>query len=280
MIGGMRHWWVMAAAALAGCGEESAPPAQPFDLRAAARQVAEARLAEAVPGGFELRAVQAYGQTEPRLAAVCGQVRPREASAFVPFVSFVRYEAGRDVVAEVEQIVANTPARASRVYIEMVQRCFEGGGPPGGRGTQPLPPVPAEVPATPPPPPPSWGKDKVELAPVPGTGVPGASGPAWGSFGGLPPRPARPPGSEPGVPPAPQAAPQALSPGGAGPAESGMVTLRRHGNVHSGPAGRTPVIMVLPPGTVLRVFGTAPGGWLEVGETRPLGWLHGSLLGQ
>ncbi|WP_426955838.1 SH3 domain-containing protein [Muricoccus radiodurans] len=192
--------------------------------------------------GLRFRAVQTYRQAVPDTFAVCGQATlSGSAGAYIPFVSVV---SSGDGGLQVEQHVARTNIEATRVYAEMVARCFDGGGPvprPGG------PPV-----AMPPPPLPSG------LTPVP---EPAPADPSQGAVTLV------------------SAAAPSPTPAVATPAQrsSGTLVMRQNGNVRSSPNGGGAVLRVARTGSNLQIFGTAPGGWYQVGESAPEGWVHGSL---
>lgn len=253
----MRDWrsLAIAAAVLAGCDDPAAPagraaaPAAPLEGRAAeAARAAEERLRARlrIEGAPMLRAVQVHRQALAETLAVCGQVNPtgRGEDAFIPYVAVVGFEGER--VARVEFHLAASSPEATRVYFEMVDRCFDGGGPQGARTTgRPLPPAPSGLPRS------------VE-EPVPVAAPP-----------------AMPPAAVPPTSPAPVAAPRIP----AGPPQGSVTTtMRTPANVRATPGGGGAVVRVVPRGSTLQVFDEAPGGWLLVGEGEPWGWLHSSLL--
>ena len=230
-----------------GCDEKQ-EPSRPTSVATQAQQSAEEKIRAEVRDGpsVKFRAVQTYAQAMPRSIAVCGQANLTGEldSPFIPFVSVLTYEAGEQPSFHVEQYLATTGAAATRVYVELVMRCFEGGGPSSNRqlAPSPLPPVPNEFPR---------------------------------EFQAPPARTASPPSS---VPPTPRSSTQEPSAATASPSNVQSVTMRQNGNLHTGPAGGTPVTRVVPRGTAMRVFGQAPGGWYEVGSSEAWGWMHGSLL--
>jgi len=234
--------------ALAACGDDRAEKRaedRPDTAKIAAQKIAEGKLREGARTEVTLRAVQSYAQAAPGVIAVCGQVRfGGGGEPFLPFVTVV-YEPGRGAAPKVEHFVALSSTAATRVYIETMSRCHDGGGPdPRHRGIEPLPPVPSE------------DALRQALRPMEAPASPPAA-----------PPPAPQPATAPATPPVPQSA-------------SGVtVTMRQHGNIRAHPHGGGAVTGVVPQGTVLRVYGTAPGGWYEVGDsTTVLGWVHGSLL--
>jgi hypothetical protein len=145
-------------------------------------------------------------------------------------------------------VLGASSAEAGRVYLESLDKCFDGGGPATPRAAaRPIPPIPTDIPR----------------------GAPPASGEAPGvsaaPSGQLQATPAQPP---------PLAAPIRSASGG-------VTTTSRHPvNIRSSPSGGGSVLRVAPRGSTLQLFGEAPGGWLQVGEGEPWGWLHSSMLEQ
>lgn len=247
---------LIAAALASGCDDKQQQAASSFDTTAHARRVAEEGiLARVGRRGAVLRAVQVYRQALAGTVTVCGQINPsgRGDDAYVPFVSIVTYEEVPEQGQPRFQLVqhlADSSAAATRVYVEMVSRCFEGGGPRDARTVQTLPPLPSGLP---------------HASDLPHAGEE---------------MPALPPGL--GQQPAASAAPTAAATTAvtAPPLASSRsnVTTRQHANLRASPAGGGAVLRVVPPASSLRVFGEAPGGWYQVGDTEPWGWIHGSLL--
>ncbi|MDJ0389172.1 SH3 domain-containing protein [Roseomonas sp. E05] len=237
-------------AALAACDDQPARETSEAAEAGPARRAAEAALQATAGGAVAMRGVQVYRQAVGRSSAVCGQVNLQPGggeSLFTLFVAIVTPAEGEGRPT-VEQHVATSSTTASRVFVEMVSRCYDGGGPqPGQRpGAPPLmPPVPDRMPqATPAPPAP-------------------------------PPRAER----EPMPMPSPSAAAAPQETAAPSPAAGGRrVTLRQNGNVRAHPNGGGMVLRVVEQGFTLRVFAEAPGGWLQVGDTEPWGWLHESLV--
>ena len=143
---------------LTGCDEpqasparapaEAAPAALPDRHAEAARAVEEqvrARFGEAP--GLRLRAVQVYRQALADTVAVCGQAS-RSSSSTDPFIPYVAVVAlGDSGPGRVELHLAASTPEATRVYFELVDRCFEGGGPLARRArVAALPPAPRELP--------------------------------------------------------------------------------------------------------------------------------------
>ncbi|MBR0643280.1 SH3 domain-containing protein [Plastoroseomonas hellenica] len=237
---------LIAASLASGCDDKrDQQTASSFDATAHARRVAEdGILARAGRRGAVLRAVQVYRQALAGTVTVCGQINPtgRGDQAYIPFVTVVTYEEAPDRGQPRFQLVqhlADSSAAATRVYVEMVSRCFEGGGPRDARSVQTLPPLPTGLP------------HEAEEMPAPSAAQQPAAGAAPVTTA--------------------VAAPPLTS-------SRNNVTTRQHANLRSNPAGGGAVLRVVPPGSSLRVFGEAPGGWYQVGDTEPWGWIHGSLL--
>jgi hypothetical protein len=213
------------------------------EARRAAEEQVRARLR--IVGDMHLRAIQVYPQQIAGSFAVCGQVNPSGAAAdpFIPWVSAVTLQDGKASRATLAIGLSNL--EASRVYLEMVDRCFAGGGPRTAQApsTTGLPPLPADSALSPPP-----------------AAAPPAAPPAANAGNAAPP------------PPAPPAAQPSSSQG------SVTTTAAHPVNVRSSPAGGGAIVRIVPRSSVLRVFGDAPGGWLQVGEEQPIGWLHESML--
>jgi hypothetical protein len=223
------------------------------EARRAAEEQVRARLR--IVGDMHLRAIQVYPQQIAGSFAVCGQVNPSGAAAdpFIPWVSAVTLQDGKASRATLAIGLSNL--EASRVYLEMVDRCFAGGGPRTAQApsTTGLPPLPADSALSPPPAPPS--------APPQAQGTtPPAAPPAPPGGHAAPPPPA-PPSAQPNS------------------SQGSITTTAAHPvNVRSSPAGGGAIVRIVPRSSVLRVFGNAPGGWLQVGEEQPIGWLHESML--
>ena len=133
---------------LGGCFEEAVPRAEAApntDATARVRTAAEERVRALArdTGSLRFRAMQTHRQAVAGTYAVCGQATVSGGGVFIPFVSVVSTANG---TLEVEQHVARTNVEATRVYVEMVGRCFDGGGPVaragGGPAAQPTPPLP------------------------------------------------------------------------------------------------------------------------------------------
>ena len=235
---------------LSGCGDEKSRAARAAAAAAGrVREAAEQNIlaTAAAPARMQFRGMQVYRQAMPQRTAVCGQVNPflDDPNIFVPFVSLVIAEGGQDGRAQhyqFEQHVATTTSEASRVYLAIVEYCYDEGGPTPGplHSVMPMPPFPDTVPDP---------RSRSRSPPRPGK---------------TPPEVPRPTAATP-----PDMVPDRTS-------ASGSVSMRRNGNLHTRPHG--PAVQVVPQGTVMRVFSQAPGGWLQVGDTKPLGWVHESLL--
>jgi hypothetical protein len=237
------------AVLLAGCEESprrdaGAEGAAAMPRARAAVQAAEDRLRARlrIEGPMTLRAVAAHRQAIADTVAVCGQINPsgRGDEPFIPWVAVVAFEGDRP--ARTELVLGASSAEASRVYLELVDRCWDGGGPAHARAVaRPLPPMPSELPRQ------------------------------------VPPAEVAAPAAAPAVP-APIAPPP--SPPSAVAATGTVTTTSRHPvNIRAHPSGGGAVLRIVPRGATLQVFGEAPGGWLQVGEGgEPWGWLHSSLL--
>jgi len=231
---------------LAACDEAPTPAPVPEPRAQTGRALlalreSEARLRARLrdEGTMAMRATQLHAQAMPDTIAVCGHVNPdgQRGRAWLPYVAVVAFEG--EAVARTELFLAASSPEATRVFFEMVDRCFEGGGPAHARlVARPLPPGPVGLVAP-------------EAAPEPAPAVEFATGPA--------------------------AAPQAAESGTA-PLGSVTIGQRAGANVRNRPSGAGEVLMVAPRGATLQVFAVAPGGWVQVGEGTPWGWVHGSLL--
>jgi len=146
----MRHLLSLAFAltALAACGEATSSPnaSAAAPQIQAAREAAEAALRARLrgEGTLQQRGIQIFAQALPDQFAVCGRSRISGLGSdpYMPYVALVSFEAG---VARVSQfsLGANGP-EASRVFMLMVDRCFEGGGPTHARMTaRSFPPMPS-----------------------------------------------------------------------------------------------------------------------------------------
>jgi hypothetical protein len=213
---------------------------------AEARRVAEeqVRTRLRILGDMQLRAVQVYRQQLPDTFAVCGQINPTGAAGdpFIPWVAGVAARDGK--AARTDLFLGASNAEASRVYLESVDRCFEGGGPKTARPQAPaLPPLP------------SGAALAQQAAPSSVTPAPSVPNPA------ATPQP-------PPAPPLPRVT-----------ATRSVTTTAVHPvNIRSHPGGGGAVVRVVSRASVLRVFGDAPGGWFQVGEDQPFGWVHSSML--
>jgi len=177
--------------------------------------------------------------------------------AWLPWVAVVAFD-GPTVTRAEFHLAASTP-EATRVYFEMVDRCFDGGGPASPRqGIRPLPPAPSSLP-----------RAADDTTPRVAASPPATQAPAQMPFS--------PPPVAPAVTPAPTAAPATPA---TTPATGTVTTSTRTPvNIRSGPSGGNEVVRVAPRASTLQVFGEAPGGWVQVGEGGEVwGWLHNSLL--
>ncbi len=231
---------------VAACDDAAkiAAPAPAQARQEAAVRAAEERLRARLRAEGELRtrAVVVHRQAMADTVAVCGQVNPtgRREDAFLPWIAVLSFEGGQ--VARTEFHLAASGPEATRVYFEMVERCWDGGGPSTARATgRPLPPAPSAIPIA----------------------IPDLSPP--------PPAPALPAQVEAT---AARAEPVATSVAG------GAVTMsqRTPVNLRAHPSGGGEILRTLPRGATVQVFAEAPGGWLQVGDGEPWGWVHGSLV--
>lgn len=135
--------------ALAACGDSEASGRAAADPRPQAARVAADTALRARLRTAEQRGVQVFSQALQDSMVVCGRARGTSAEAFAPYVAVIGFEGTAARVASFQ--FGSTGAEASRVFVEMVDRCFEGGGPATARviarAVPPLPtnPVP-EVP--------------------------------------------------------------------------------------------------------------------------------------
>ncbi len=136
-------------AALSACGEGEASSRAAADPRPeAARAVADAALRARVRTA-EQRGVQVFSQALPDSMVVCGRARAGNTEAYAPYVAIIGFEGTAARVASFQ--LGSTGPEASRVFVEMVDRCFEGGGPTTARAVaRAVPPLPTNpVPETP-----------------------------------------------------------------------------------------------------------------------------------
>ncbi len=141
---------ILILAALAGCGEgEGNTRARaPETRQEAARESALTALRHRLrpSGAIEQRGVQVFAQAMPDIVAVCGRARlPGVAQApYLPYVVVVEFSGEAATVVSFN--LGATGAEASRVFLDMVDRCFEGGGPASARPmARNLPPLPDTV---------------------------------------------------------------------------------------------------------------------------------------
>jgi hypothetical protein len=200
-------------------------------------------------GEMQMRAVQAWHQQVPNTVAVCGQVNPtgQANDPFIPFVAVVTLKEER--TERTGLVIGMSNTEAGRVFIEMLDRSFEGGGPPTGRPqARALPPLPLDAALA------SQRAASPAAAPAPAP----APAPAEGGL----PTP---------VPPMPSLSVEASG-------RMVTTTTAHPVNIRSQPGGGGAVVRIVPRASTLHVFGEAPGGWLQVGEDQPFGWVHGSML--
>ena len=259
-------WLALALLAVAGCDDPKTAQRDQAPAQATGRPGETARALEerlrtrlGANGPLTQRAVQLHRQALADTLVICGQVNPsgRSEDAYLPYVAVAAFDGER--LARFDLFLAATPPEATRVYFEMVDRCWEGGGPTSPRGyIRPLPPAPAGLTRNP-------EGDQTPALPRPGM-----------------PSAAQPPAAPPSGPATPQAAgpatPAFLPPATPGTRASVMVSQRTPANIRSEPSGAGGILRVAPRGAMLQIHGEAPGGWVLVGEDEPWGWVHNSLL--
>ncbi len=226
-------------ALLAACKEEAPRAAAPDPRLEQARTAAAEALRQRARGEPAQRGVQVFPQARAGQFAVCGRVAAD--GPLLPWVALVVFE--QNVPRVVDFALGATGVEAGRVFAEMVERCFEGGGPPTARASaRPLPPMPAPLAA--------------------------------------PEQPAAPAAARPGAPAPTEAA--ARFPAEAPAVATGrtVLTTSRHGaNLRASPGGGMEVLRVAPRSSTLDVFAEAPGGWFQVGQGGQVwGWVHASVL--
>ncbi|MDB5416374.1 MAG: hypothetical protein JWR10_4709 [Rubritepida sp.] len=131
--------------ALTACDDATtASRAVPEQRLHAAREAADvalkARLRTSQP---QQRGVQVFAQALSDNFAVCGRssVSGAAGDPFVPYVAVVSFDGGNARVSNFS--LGATGPEASRVFVEMVDRCFDGGGPATNRMmARSFPPLP------------------------------------------------------------------------------------------------------------------------------------------
>jgi hypothetical protein len=239
---------------VAACDKEKCEPTVPTtvssDQPAGVRKAAEnsVRVSAGNPDSVRFRGVQVWPQAAKNQFAVCGQanVFGPTSNTFVLFVAVVtQNDLGDDPThaLKAEARVGSNVTEVTRVYLDTLARCYEGGGPQNiMRGTAAaVPPMPSDAQTVLSGPAPAAAATPATLAPV--------------------------------AQPQTSATPQAAA---ASTPASGTVVMRQAGNIRTSPQGE--VIRVEPQGKELRVFGEAAGGWLQVGDTKADGWVHSSLV--
>jgi hypothetical protein len=253
-----RHLLVVLLA-LAACREEkrdsAAPAPAPASRQQAARDAATAALRERLSGReTQLRGVQVFSQALADTVAVCGRSSGGAGDPYIPYVAAVTFQG--EAARVTGFTLGATGPEATRVFLELVDRCFDGGGPLTNRPmARSYPPLPI-----------TGAGDPVGTVPQPSGGE--SSPPA---------APAPAPSPSPGPAPTPPAA--AVQAGSLPASRQTVVTWARTGaNLRSGPVGGE-VIGVVPPSSTLDVVAEAPGGWYQVARDGvAIGWLHASVL--
>ena len=229
---------LVALVALAGCKEQKSAGAASGSMDPA-RFAAEMNIRAGAPAAqMSFRGEAVYAQAIPQRVAVCGLVNPfpDDAKMFVPFVSIVT-NVGADAKGApqftFEKYIGVTTAEAGRVYLAIVNYCYDKGGPATGpvRSVMPMAPLPDSVP-----------DPAVRNVPPPTV-------PAVVATGVAPPA-----GTTTGTP------------------ASGSVTMRQAGNLHSDPGGPTLRVVpqgtamhvfAQATGGWYQVGDTAPWGWMH-----------------
>ena len=141
-----------ALAGLAGCKEQKSG-AGAAGAADTARQAAEQNIRAGAPAAqMTFRGEQVYAQAIPQRVAVCGQVDPfpDDSKMFVPFVSIVTNTAEATAAPQFtfEKYIGVTTAEAGRVYLAMVNYCYDKGGPGNGpvHSVMPMAPLPDSIP--------------------------------------------------------------------------------------------------------------------------------------
>lgn len=138
-------------ALVAGCKEakQDAASTAPSGV---VQQVEQNLRAGAPKATITFRGVQVYTQAVPKRIAVCGQANPfaDDPKMFVPFVSIVTMPETDAPPARYsfEQYIGTSTSEAGRVYLAMVNYCYEKGGPAAGpnRGMMSMAPLPDTTP--------------------------------------------------------------------------------------------------------------------------------------
>lgn len=132
-----------AVIACAACNEQGA--AAPSGREAAAKAAVDTALqARLRAPGTQRRGVQVFGQAMPGTLAVCGRstVAGGTDAPYVPYVAVVSFTGETPRVTNL--VLGATGPEASRVFLEMTDRCFEGGGPASARVmARNFPPLPS-----------------------------------------------------------------------------------------------------------------------------------------
>ena len=238
---------LVAATLVAGCDKDCAPvhtsagAEHVSDVRSAAEN--SLRVSASNSNSVRFRGVQVWPQAIKNQFAVCGQanVFGPASNTYVLFVATVTQDEFNQDPArkfKVEVRVGSTEAEATKVYVDALARCFEGGGPQNQRrnSVAPLPPLPEKVEVI------LSGPSPTPVTPVPGPVVPGAA---------------------------------AVQPV-ASPA-SGMVVMRQAGNIRASPQGGTLRVEPAGRELRVFGEAAGGWLQIGIGS-QPDGWVHGSLV--
>jgi hypothetical protein len=184
--GGVRIGMVLAALALlSGCKDQKRGTDPSVGGVGVAREAAEQNIRAGAGSSKQMsfRGVQVYAQASPQRMAVCGQVNPLpdDSTMFVPFVSIVSLPDSQATGVpqyKIEQYIGTTTSEASRVYLAIVNYCYDKGGPAAAgplRSVMAMAPLPDSLPdptaRAMAPPPPAQSAPKVATDSMPASGT-------------------------------------------------------------------------------------------------------------
>nr|WP_314075376.1 SH3 domain-containing protein [uncultured Roseococcus sp.] len=124
----------VALLALVACREERGSAAEAREK--AAREASAAAVLERLQvAGVRQRGVQVFPQALADTLAVCGRAQASTAagSPFLPYVAIVSFEGATPSLTDF--VLGASGREASRAFAQMINRCYEGGGP----ATRPTP---------------------------------------------------------------------------------------------------------------------------------------------